>query len=543
MLTEKIWACEENFILDYYGKIINATNDQIQFAIDNFNDDLPDILSFNVNENGKEATIKIEGVLSQKGPTRIDKLFGYEGTSYFNIIDAIESVKQMDQVDTVRLLMNTPGGEVVGVDEVWESVFDLAKSKKVIAENHGFLASAGYWIASAAKKIIANSPVAQTGSIGVVVTQLDTRGLEKRIGIKRLDIKSKNAPNKNADLTTQKGRSNLQDRVDAIERVFISRITKGRKLDDSYIIDNFGKGSLLIARDPNPNKTDALSVKMIDDIKGITIPKEVKPVSNAVSTNADTLAGATTFKDFPIIDKSWDSDSAIKRIRKVTESDKKPSANYKDAFFWYDSKNDKDFGAYKLPFVDVVKGKMSAIRRGINAANAAMAGARGGVKIPSADRGAVQAHIDKYRAKIEKADKKEKGGNEKMSTLKELLLDNPELSEEIEGIKQKAFDSGKESIEKKVKVAVPILQSGDYPATVKELACGVLTGEKETASLEGAITVFDALKEKENTENAQGETEGTGETPPQVPETLSEDGIIRNEADYEAAIKAVREGR
>ena len=131
------------------------------------------------------------------------------------------------------------------------------------------------------------------------------------------------------------------------------------------------------------------------EISLVTIPMNPK----AKVTNFKT---ATPFKDLPIADRDrpWNAPAAIARIKALTGSTDEPSDTYKSAFLWYDRANKEDFGAYKLPFADVIDGKLTAVPRGIFAAAAAMQGARGGVDIPSSDRAGVERHINRYYDKM-----------------------------------------------------------------------------------------------------------------------------------------------
>lgn len=133
---------------------------------------------------------------------------------------------------------------------------------------------------------------------------------------------------------------------------------------------------------------------------------EVSPVSEPMNPKANfeakDIKGATSFKDLPLADRgmTWSKTEALKRVRDKTGSTENPSASYRNAFFWFDGENADNFGAYKLPFVDVVDGSLKAVPRGIFAAAAAMSGARGGVNIPDADKARVTSHINKYYNKM-----------------------------------------------------------------------------------------------------------------------------------------------
>jgi len=128
---------------------------------------------------------------------------------------------------------------------------------------------------------------------------------------------------------------------------------------------------------------------------------EVSPVSEPMNDQANILEvkGATPFKDLPLADRNrpWSASDARDRVRAATNSADEPSATYRNAFFWYDSDNPNNFGSYKLPFVDVVDGKLTAIPRAIFNAAARL----NQTQIPSADKTKVASHINRYYAKME----------------------------------------------------------------------------------------------------------------------------------------------
>jgi hypothetical protein len=112
--------------------------------------------------------------------------------------------------------------------------------------------------------------------------------------------------------------------------------------------------------------------------------------------------GASGATDLPIADRDrqWDAQAAVAGVRRVTDSEEAPSQGYKRGFFWYDSADADQFGAYKLPFAADVDNKLTAVPRGIFAAAAAVQGARGGVDIPEADREGVRSRIERYYVRM-----------------------------------------------------------------------------------------------------------------------------------------------
>lgn len=127
--------------------------------------------------------------------------------------------------------------------------------------------------------------------------------------------------------------------------------------------------------------------------------------------------------------------------------------------------------------------------------------------------------------------------------LNELMAKEPALHTQVEALKKSSFDDGvKAGLEKtqaKIKIATAYLASDVYPAAIKNLAVQVLNGEKEQAALDGAVTVYDAMKEAMKQETVMAEAGELPETP-NAPDALSQDGTINNEADFQASIAWIK---
>jgi len=114
---------------------------------------------------------------------------------------------------------------------------------------------------------------------------------------------------------------------------------------------------------------------------------------------------ATDFQDLPLAarDREWDGAAAVGRWREFTGSEDEPSDDYWQNFMWWDAKSGENFGAYKLPYGDIIDGDHVAVPRAIFAIAAALEGARGGVDIPGEDADAVRGHVTQYYAKMRDA--------------------------------------------------------------------------------------------------------------------------------------------
>ena len=269
-----ILAQEPEFTVRYLERIENATAEEQQAAFDRFDGEpLPTIL----NIEGNVARISISGPLSPKGPSALGRFFGFGGTGYQDIINAVREVKGDASITEVRFPTNTPGGTVTMVDEARQAIAELAKVKRVIFENHGMIASAGIWLATVPNaEIVAMSPTVESGSIGVKIVGYDATEAYKEYGYKKVTILSRNAPNKAAGVDSKAGRDELQRQADAVERIFIARVAEGRGVTEQTVIDTFGKGGMFVAQDPDKDKHDAISVGLIDRIaEGFEVAESV----------------------------------------------------------------------------------------------------------------------------------------------------------------------------------------------------------------------------------------------------------------------------
>lgn len=146
--------------------------------------------------------------------------------------------------------------------------------------------------------------------------------------------------------------------------------------------------------------------------EGIRLLKKVDLLEvSLVTFPANPLAAisgfktVTPFKNLPLAprNRTWSASDARGRVRTATGSTEAPSASYRNAFLWFDSADSDNFGAYKLPFVDVVDGTLTAIPRALNNAKARL----DQTDIPAGDKTRVLANIDRYQAKLDDEQPKE----------------------------------------------------------------------------------------------------------------------------------------
>lgn len=148
-------------------------------------------------------------------------------------------------IQSIVLAIDSPGGIITGIHAFSQLVFAARSQKPIVAVVSGLAASAAYWIAAAASQVWVD-PTASVGSIGVIATYQDTAERDKKAGIQRREIISSQSPYKRPDLTTDTGRSQLQQHVDALAAVFVAAVAHYRNVPQETVLSDFGQGGLVV---------------------------------------------------------------------------------------------------------------------------------------------------------------------------------------------------------------------------------------------------------------------------------------------------------
>lgn len=122
------------------------------------------------------AIVRIVGAIT-KGVGKLT------GTSTILTRRALRQATQDETVQSILLAIDSPGGQVSGVQDLADEVLRASQHKPVTAYIEDLGASAAYWIASQAQRITANR-TAEIGSIGVIAVLEDLSGAAEREGVK-----------------------------------------------------------------------------------------------------------------------------------------------------------------------------------------------------------------------------------------------------------------------------------------------------------------------------------------------------------------------
>lgn len=171
--------------------------------------------SSNISLGHKIGVIPIEGPIMDSQP----------------IVSQLVSYKKNSRIKAIILRINSPGGGVGPSQEIYREVRKTIKTKKVIASMGAVAASGGYYIASAADKIVA-SPGTITGSIGVIMEFIQLEELLKKIGIslevlKSGEFKDIGSPHRKL---SERDKEMIEGLLSDVQGQFVNAVAEGRNL-------------------------------------------------------------------------------------------------------------------------------------------------------------------------------------------------------------------------------------------------------------------------------------------------------------------------
>jgi protease-4 len=147
------------------------------------------------------------------------------------VVSNLVEFKKDKGIKAIILRVNSPGGGVGPSQEIYREVRKTIEKKKVIASLGSVAASGGYYISSAANKIVAN-PGTLTGSIGVIMEFVRLQELMEKIGVdmeilKSGEFKDIGSPYRKL---TERERELIQKLVSEIQNQFVEAVAQGRDL-------------------------------------------------------------------------------------------------------------------------------------------------------------------------------------------------------------------------------------------------------------------------------------------------------------------------
>lgn len=216
--------------------------------------------------SGRVARIHVTGAISSGADP-------WSGVDTYGLAAAI--MEEAAAGVPIELVIDSPGGSVVGMDDLCAAIREARTAVPVTAYVRGSCCSGALWMASACERIVA-SPLAMLGSVGVIwiddpapvpVSVTNDGALLKRKGVAEAPEMYQALVNDNAAM-------------------FHQALADGRGLTRDDVIARFGDGSVFSAR-------RALELGLIDEVAGATqeaTEMQTKPRAEAPAPTSEAPA-------------------------------------------------------------------------------------------------------------------------------------------------------------------------------------------------------------------------------------------------------------
>ena len=235
--------------------------------------------------------------------------------------DRLREAAEDDDVKAVVLRMNSPGGDAFLSEQLWHAVKQLRSKKPVVVSMGDYAASGGYYISSAANRIVAQ-PNTLTGSIGIFGLFPNFSELVQKVGVNVEVVKT----NDFADLTismpykplTNEQRALIQRHVERGYDIFLSRVAEGRHMTKAQV-DSVGQGRVWLGR-------KAQTLGLVDKLGGLDVAiKEAASLAKLSDYSVDY--GVTRVNAWEELFKSTSpSNEFIARLRSAFLTDEERKA-------------------------------------------------------------------------------------------------------------------------------------------------------------------------------------------------------------------------
>lgn len=222
----------EDQMEDFFAELGVDTNYKGEYSFISIGD-----YASNVSTNLVEKSSPKVAIIYAEG-----QILDGEGTGksiYGNTLAAtIAEIREDDDMKSVVLRVNSPGGSALASDIVWREIELLRAVKPVVVSMGSYAASGGYYISAPADVIVANKTTL-TGSIGVFGMFLNTvDALDKKLGITVDGVKTnKSAGMGQSAALTPLERASIMRSVDKVYDTFTTRVAEGRNLSIERVLE------------------------------------------------------------------------------------------------------------------------------------------------------------------------------------------------------------------------------------------------------------------------------------------------------------------
>ena len=227
----------------------------------------------------KVLLVDISNVITDL-PTR--HAFGLieEESTVGRVQSELKKAAKDERVKALVLRINSPGGGVTASDDVYGELVGFKRERKVpvVAALGDVAASGGYYVACAADQVVAH-PTTVTGSIGVILVNLNLEGLLGKIGVRNETFKAGEHKDLLSPLrgATPEERRIVQSILDSLHARFVAVVREARPKLDTGRLAELTDGRIFDA-------SQALAAGLVDRIGGLRDAIDVAKRSAGLET-------------------------------------------------------------------------------------------------------------------------------------------------------------------------------------------------------------------------------------------------------------------
>ncbi|MGE6693341.1 S49 family peptidase [Sphingobium limneticum] len=242
--ASEYWAMEESKLMAIVD-LIAMQADGVKFTAEEIEARIsPQTAAAVARREGAVAIVPLRGIIAPRASVVANSSTG-GGLTAEGFIRSIETVAGDDGVKAIVIDADTPGGNVLNVDEASAAVAAVRGKKPIVVQVTGSLASAGYWVGASADEIIV-SPSSQVGAIGVRTAYDDVTERLAKDGISREILSAGKFKGEGLlGPLSDETRAYMQGRLDEYYGMFVDRVAKGRGVTSAAVRDGFGQGRVV----------------------------------------------------------------------------------------------------------------------------------------------------------------------------------------------------------------------------------------------------------------------------------------------------------
>jgi ClpP class serine protease len=230
-----IWLIEES-VVNHYATIAERIRNGETVIIESRA--MPPFLadaSGAPSNNGSVLVVPVNGAIM-----KYDNC-GSPGTQ--TLLSYINAAQKSAAIQSIVLSIDSPGGAVDGTEEFATAIAN--STKPVVAFAHGKMASAAYWMGSAAKEIVISGETTMVGSIGTMATL--RKGMSEN---EQVLFASKSTRKNKAVMDAMNGDTEayVKNVLDPINNVFTSAVETNRAGKINLAKEDVTQGDIYIGK-------------------------------------------------------------------------------------------------------------------------------------------------------------------------------------------------------------------------------------------------------------------------------------------------------